>query len=298
MTEPADQEQAPAAAIEEPVGTTLRMAREAAGLGLEEVARQLKFAPRQLDALERGDWGRLPGGAAVRGMVRQYSRLLGLDAEAMVARAGAGTPHPDLLAHRFQQPVPFSNPSRRSNFTYVVLSVVLLGVVAGVAYQWRHETGKRTELSFVSAAQQPAEPVKVTPVEIPAAQPIAADASAQSAPAETPPPVEKPDTQPKAPSAAAAAVPASTAPAPRKPTGPPATLKLRFEEESWVEIYSASGKLLVSHLHPAGTERVVTGVPPFSLVIGNAEHVKLTYNDRPVDLKPYIKVEVARFSLE
>jgi cytoskeleton protein RodZ len=298
MTEQTEPGQAPAEATEEPVGTTLRMAREAAGLGLDEAARQLKFAPRQLDALERGDWGRLPGGAAVRGMVRQYSRLLGLDAEAMVARAGAGTPIPDQLAERFQQPIPFSNPSRRSNLTYVILSIVLLGVVAGVAYQWRHETGKRTELSFVSAAQQAAEPVKVTPVEIPAAQPIEADSSARPAPAEAPAPVEKPATEAKASPAAAPTVPALAAPAPREPTGPPGTLKLRFEEESWVEIYSATAKLLVARLHPAGTERVVSGLPPFTIVIGNAEHVKLTYNDRPVDLKPYIKAEVARFSLE
>jgi len=298
MTEQTEPGQPPAEAAEEPVGTTLRMAREAAGLGLEEAARQLKFAPRQLDSLERGDWGRLPGGAAVRGMVRQYSRLLGLDAEAMVARAGAGTPNPDLLAERFQQPVPFSNPSRRSNLTYVALSIVLLGVVAGVAYQWRHEAGKRTELSFVSAAQQPAEPVKVTPVEIPAAQPIEAESSAKPAPAEAPAPVEKPATEAKASPAAALTMPTLMAPAPRAPTGPPGTLKLRFEQESWVEIYSATAKLLVARLHPAGTERVVSGVPPFTIVIGNAEHVKLTYNDRPVDLKPYIKAEVARFSLE
>ncbi|HEX5093081.1 MAG TPA: helix-turn-helix domain-containing protein [Burkholderiales bacterium] len=271
---------APAPA-EEPVGTVLRMAREAAGLGMEEVARQLKFAPRQLDALERGEWRRLPGGAAVRGMVRQYSRLLGLDADAMVARAGQGAPLPDQLAQRFQQPIPFSDQSRRSNLAYVVLSIVLLGVVAAVALQWRHESGSRAQPSFVSAAQQPAEPAKVTPVEVPAARPLEAKAP------------EKPAAQPAAEVKAPAAAPAERAPA-----GPLATLVLRFDQESWVEITSGSGKLLVSHLHPAGSERVVTGVPPFQVVIGNAEHVKLTYNDRPVDLMPYVKVEVARFTLE
>jgi cytoskeleton protein RodZ len=203
-------------------------------------------------------------------MVRQYSRLLGLDADAMVARASQAAPTPDQLAERFQQPVPFSNQSRRSNLAYVALSIVLLGVVAAVALQWRHEIGSRAQPSFVSAAQQPAEPAKATPVEIPAAQPVA---------------------EVNAPSAEAA-------PAEPAPTGPLARLVLRFAEESWVEIHSGSGKLLVSHLHPAGGERVVTGVPPFSVVIGNAEHVKLTYNDRPVDLAPYIKVEVARFTLE
>ena len=281
MTEPQREGAAALEAPEEPVGTTLRMAREAAGLGLEDVARRLKFAPRQLDALERGEWGRLPGGAAVRSMVRQYSQLLGLEADALVARAGQGAPLPEQLAQRFQQPIPFSDGARRSNVAYVVLSLVLLGVVVTVAYQWRQERADRARLSFVSASQQPAEP-----------------APAKSAAPQTPAPAARPPAK---------AVPAAT-PAPagplaaeaeaREPSGPPGRIVLRFEEESWVEIHSGSGKLLVSHLHPAGTERVVSGLPPFSVVIGNAQHVKLLYNGEPVDLKPHVKVEVARFTLE
>ncbi|HEY4636968.1 MAG TPA: DUF4115 domain-containing protein, partial [Burkholderiales bacterium] len=73
---------------------------------------------------------------------------------------------------------------------------------------------------------------------------------------------------------------------------------LRFERESWVEITSGTGKLLVSQLHAAGSERVVVGAPPFSVVIGNAQHVQLIYNDQPVDLMPHVRVEVARFTLQ
>jgi cytoskeleton protein RodZ len=279
MTEQPDAAGVPPEAVEEPVGTTLRMAREAAGLGMEEVALRLKFAPRQLDALERGEWGRLPGGAAVRGMVRQYARLLGLDADALVARAGEGTPL-EQLAQRFQQPIPFSDGSRRSNVAYGALSVVLLAVVAAVAYQWRQERAEGAQLSFVSAAQQPAEP----------AQAPANEATRKPAPASAATPAAA-----SAPAAPAVAAPASVEGA---PTGPVGRIVLRFEDESWVEIHSATGKLLVSHLHSAGTERVVSGIPPFAMVIGNAQHVQLTYNGRPVDLMPHVKVEVARFTLE
>jgi cytoskeleton protein RodZ len=279
MTElPAAAGERPAVA-ETPVGTTLRMAREAAGLGLEEVARRLKFAPRQLDALERGDWGRLPGGAAVRGMVRQYARLLELDADALVARAGQGAPLPEQLAHRFQQPVPFSDGSRRSNAAYVALSLVLLVVVGAVAYQWRMERSDRGRLNFVSATQQPAEPARAT--------------QAPAVPAKSEPvSVAPPKAAPQAPAASAPALAESA------PSGPRRRIVLRFEQEAWVEIRSGTGALLISHLHPAGTERSVSGVPPFSVVIGNAQHVQLTYNDRPVDLMPHVKVEVARFTLE
>jgi cytoskeleton protein RodZ len=266
----------PSPVADEPVGAVLARAREGAGLGQEEVARRLKFAPRQLDALERGEWGRLPGGAAVRGMVRNYARLLGLDADALVARVGAGQalPDADRLAQRFRQPVPFSDASRRSNLAYVVLSFALLAVVAAVVLQWREERAGAQRLSFVSAAQQPAEPARKEPerVELASAAPQASAAVQASAPA-------RKDE-------------------PRVANGTWRRIVLRFERESWVEITSGTGKLLVSQLHPAGSERVVDGVPPFSVVIGNAQHVQLIYNDQPVDLMPHVKVEVARFTLE
>jgi len=282
MTEAhADLPGAPPPAAPEPVGAVLARARAAAGLGLEEAARRLKFAPRQLDALERGEWGRLPGGAAVRGMVRSYARLLGMDADALVARVGEGQalPDADRLAQRFRQPVPFSDGSRRSNLAYAALSVVLLAVVAAVAVQWRQERPGAARLSFVSAAQQPAEPAR------------------REAPREPPRRIELASAAPQA----EAAVQASTAPtaeAPPAASGERRRIVLRFERESWVEITSGTGKLLVSHLHPAGTERVVVGVPPFQVVIGNAQYVKLVYNDRPVDLMPHVKVEVARLTLD
>src|SRR5258708_530369 len=43
--------------------------------------------------------------------------------------------------------------------------------------------------------------------------------------------------------------------------------------------------------------RFVLGRSHLSLVIGNGAAVRLTYNDKPVDLKPYIEIEVARLTL-
>jgi len=258
-------------AAEEPVGVVLAHARQAAGLSQDEAAGRLRFATRQLDALERSEWGRLPGGAAVRAMVRSYSRLLGLDAEAMVARVGreAVLPDADRLAQRLRQPVPFSDGARRSNVVYAALSIGLLAVVVVVAFEWQGERRDPAQLTFVSAAQQPAEPARTAPAGEPP----------QAAPA-PPAPVAAPEAD--------AAVPAEGL----------RRVVLRFERESWVEIRSGTGKLLVSQLHAAGSERVVAGVPPFEMVIGNAHYVQLTYNDRPVDLMPHVKVEVARFTLE
>src|SRR5689334_7063572 len=98
------------------VGAELQRAREARGLALAEVAQQLKFAPRQLEALEQDRFDLLPGGTFARGMVRNYARLLKIDPEPLVRSVGDRFEAPDagMLAARYSQPVPFSDSARRS----------------------------------------------------------------------------------------------------------------------------------------------------------------------------------------
>ena len=102
-----------AAAVEAPgaVGVELKSAREARGLSVSEVAQQLKFAPRQLEALEQDRYELLPGGTFVRGMVRSYARLLKVEPEPLLERIAGRFQAPDAnhLAARYSQPVPFSD---------------------------------------------------------------------------------------------------------------------------------------------------------------------------------------------
>ena len=97
------------------VGQELAAAREARGLALADVAQSLKFAPRQLEALEQERFDALPGATFARGMVRSYARLLKLDPEPLVERISGRCEVPDSsrLADRYHQPVPFSDNGRR-----------------------------------------------------------------------------------------------------------------------------------------------------------------------------------------
>ena len=58
------------------VGEELAQARAALGMSVADVAQQLKFAARQIEALEQGRFEDLPTGTFARGMVRAYARLL------------------------------------------------------------------------------------------------------------------------------------------------------------------------------------------------------------------------------
>jgi cytoskeleton protein RodZ len=265
------------------VGAELKAAREAQGLAIDDVAQQLKFAPRQIESLEQEYFDRLPGPTIARGMVRNYARLLKLDPEPLLQRMAPKVekaPDAGRIAARFRQPVPFSDGTKRSSVLYAGFSVGLLVLVGAVAYEWQQE---KATPEFVAPAQsQRPQPEEITQTAAVVQTPSTEVAQPPKAAVESA--VEEKEEKP-----AAAYRPL-----------PPGMqrLVLRTEGEAWLEVKDAEGRMLVSSLNPPGTQRVVRGRPPFEIVIGNASLVKLTYNDKPIDLRPYTKVQVARFTLK
>lgn len=281
MTDPRDNEAVADAlpeATEAPPATAAFAARRAElGLSLEDVANQLKFAPRQIEALEAADFGKLPGGTFARGMLRSYARLLKLDPEPVLAQlvaAGVGPQAGPEQAVSLRTPIPFSEGGKHVNLIYTLLSVVILAVVAFLAFGWYQERSAPPKLAFVSPQQDApaAEPGREM------AQAPATFASAGPAPL----PETTPRTDEKRPG----------------PAGGKRRIVLAFDKESWVEIKAGNGELLLSQMNPAGTEKVVEGVPPFLVTIGNAPNVRVIYNELPVDLRPHFKVDVARLTLD
>lgn len=278
------------------VGAELQRAREARGLALSEVAQQLKFAPRQLEALEQDRFDLLPGGTFARGMVRNYARLLKLDPEPLVRRVANYFEAPDAgnLAARYSQPVPFSDSARRSTFVYLGLSLGVLALGAGVAWQWYHERGKGAAVArtppaarVATASPPPAEPAA------PPAKPKLTEKALEAQPAAKTLP-------PKAAAVEKAAVEkvASAKPPPAAKVAPGVhRLVIRCEQEAWIEVRDVNERALISSLNPAGAERVVQARGPLTLIIGNAQHVRIVHNDQPMDLAPYTKVETARLTL-
>ena len=65
-------------------GANLRQARERRGVSLRQIADSTKISMGALEALERNDIARLPGGIFVRAFVRAYSAEVGLDPEQTV----------------------------------------------------------------------------------------------------------------------------------------------------------------------------------------------------------------------
>ena len=274
------------------VGAELARLREERGLALTDVAQQLKFAARQLEALEQERFEVLPGGTFVRGMVRAYARLLKVDAEPMLGRLADRFDAPDAnsLAARYKQPVPFSDGTRRSTFVYLGASLGVLVAVGAIAYQWYREHNAPHPAQVASADKAKATPVE-RPVPIPA-EPVAVAKVPEKVVAvqeKVAAPQEKTVPQEKAVKETVAGVKPAPAGVHR--------IVLRCEEEAWLEVKDANGRQLLSSLNPPGCERVVQGRGPFELVIGNASHVQVLHNDRLLDLRPHSKQDIARFTI-
>jgi cytoskeleton protein RodZ len=293
------------------VGAELSAARQEQGLGLQEVAQQLKFGVRQLEALEADRFADLPGGTFARGMVRNYARLLKVDPDPLLARLAGRFDAPDSnqLAARFSQPVPFSDAGRRSTMVYFGLSLAILVVVGGVAYQWQRERNAPAQMAFVKPKAEaparkavlPAQPAVEERKPMEATRPAPVVEGKKPVEASKPAPAaevkrieeKKPEEKKAADRKPAPSVLAVAAP----PSGVHRIVMRVETDEAWLEVSDASGRQLVSSLNRAGAERVVQGRGPFTFVIGNASHVRVLHNDRELDLKPYTRVEVARFTI-
>jgi len=298
VTDPQALPQSPAAASQEfSTGDTLRRARESQGLSVADVANSLKLNPRQIDALESGRFDQLPGYAFTRGFLRNYARLLKLDAGPLLA--GLQVPGRAEL----QELSPASNAQgdmpqvgrgrfRRSVIPGVLAALALFGVVVA---GWYYDTQrKKPAEELVASLPAPSAPQPSV------AEPAAVPPDAQGQAAATPQPADG-ATPPAATAPAAVPVPLTPAVAPAAVEPPKAgsdRLVFEFAQDAWIEIKDKNGKVVLSKLGKAGSREELDAAPPMSLKIGNSRYVKLERNGKPVDLAASTKVTVARLKLE
>src|SRR5436190_16534005 len=74
-------------------GSKLRDARERRGVSVRDIANATKISAAALDALERNDISKLPGGIFSRAFVRSYAVEVGLDPETTIQEFIAAFPN-------------------------------------------------------------------------------------------------------------------------------------------------------------------------------------------------------------
>jgi cytoskeletal protein RodZ len=117
-------------------GSRLREARERRGISVRQIANATKIAASVLEALERNDISRLPGGIFGRAFVRAYAIEVGLDPEDTIREFIAQFPHESVTAGhptaRHVEDTQSLESDRRMASAFirvVVLSVPVAGMV-------------------------------------------------------------------------------------------------------------------------------------------------------------------------
>lgn len=336
MNEHADQPATPGNDAGIP-GKTLQSQREAMGWSVEQVADQLKLAPRQVVALEAGDYASLPSPAVTRGFVRAYAKLLKIDAAPLVAKIEMNMP-PEAQAgatasipRREQRPASFSQSrfpigGKRNKVPVGLIAGVAVLVAAGAALwhfgllpgsqQPQADNGALLETPVVTPpGGAPAAPAHQDSLQNPSVPLISVPAPAgegATGPAGATPPAAAPATAPGAtPPAAAApgAAPAATTGAPATlaapvtavPAAPAAAggnaLVLNVREDAWIGVV-VGGKRLLWREVKAGSTETFDVTAPGMLTVGNPAAVSATLRGSPVSLEQAPGKKFAQVSLK
>jgi len=304
------------------VGATLAAAREEQQRSLESVAADLHLQPEVVRAIENGDEAKLPASTFLRGYVRSYARLLGLDDTSLTAQL------PQLSEYR---PAPLKRVGmRRSGVSLprwkrlvwipalAALAVIIIYGVPAVERLWSQRSSEpvsgqlQLPLAGPEASEESSGSAESVLLPVPDELPVGEDPVSAAEPTETVQagvggePAVQPDADEKKRSEAKQTLNVEAEADKEKPSesrdtaqqaAGPAVIQLRFLEDSWVEM-EANGRKLVVGTQPAGSERTVRAEPPIQILLGNAPGVEITYRGEVVDISSFQRGKVARLTLD
>jgi cytoskeleton protein RodZ len=242
-------------------GARLKQARQAAGLTLEDVSARLKMPLRIVRSLESDDWSELGAPVFARGQLRSYARLLGVDIEPELTRSEiAVVIPPELVSHSHTpryQRV-FEQAMRRAIYIVLTAAIAVPVWLATRPHLSNDLTVESLELPTLDG------PAQVAPV-----------SSRKSPPQRTP--------------LIASMTSMTTATAPE--------LSLSFTGDSWVQVFASDGRSIEQGLLAAGEHRTYSAGEVGRVVLGNSAVVDVKHAGKSVDLAPFSRANVARFTL-
>ena len=140
--------------IHEPVafGQQLMLAREKAGMTIEEAARALNLKEQIVEAIEDSDLGRLPPVAFVKGYIRTYAKLLDLSEEKIIREFEEEVPHQieSELHPRSALPDEADSQTPVIKLISAVIIVSAIAVLIYAVYSYYIEKSGRMELAGLS----------------------------------------------------------------------------------------------------------------------------------------------------
>ena len=232
-------------------GEILRRTRRERGLSIEDVTGGMGITKATLNALENDDFDRLPSPLFVKGYVKTYCALLGLPDQDLLVNLEQSMS--DLGIHQREPAIKFPPaPNRIGRFLKNVLPLAVVTILIVIALLLVIQVADRVKLPFFDSGKPLLGSARSTVLSM---KPAMASIMDQEVKASD-------DTIDK--------------------QNNPQTMTLNVTQQSWVEVFDASGDLLLADLQPPGTRLEVTGDAPFKVNLGYAQGVEIHYGGKVV----------------
>ena len=252
------------------IGEKLRRQRLQNRISLERVSLETKIGVRLLEAIEAGQFEKLPGGVFRRSFVLQYARALDLDPDEIAGELNQLSQFDEVPPLPTVDTVTGPSPSSGSGLSFrgdlselsgstlgSLITAVGVIMVCALIYNW-WQTPRAAKVEIASA-----QPVAHAPEREPSPAP------ASLAPT-TPPP-----TTPGPTAAVPEAAPAQADAAAHVRVG------LSADERTWISISSDGKNVFANALEPHET-KIVEASEKVRLLVGNAGGVEISLNGKPI----------------
>ncbi|MDX2228394.1 MAG: DUF4115 domain-containing protein [Leptolyngbyaceae cyanobacterium bins.349] len=260
------------------IGDYLQQVRETQAVPLEKVAKDTFIPLRLLQALEIGDGARLPEPVYIKGFIRRYADVLGLDGQEVAdafevesapeveAAAVVVAPPPDIPSPSVASSSSHQEEVRPSGFpvvSYVLSGIAAVGVLGAIAFGVTNFLVPKMQLSASSGGSTQATNNVNSNVAAPSVSGAPARPDVGNAPTV--------GTTPPSPPSSALAEPATEAP------DAPVKVDISLTDRSWMEVV-ADGKVEFEGTLGKGEQRTWTAKNNLSIRAGNAGAVVASHN--------------------
>ncbi|MFM2395715.1 MAG: hypothetical protein RLZZ434_297 [Pseudomonadota bacterium] len=300
-----------------PLGAALAAARNAKNLSVQAVSDTLRLSIKQISALESDDFSALPQPMATRGFIRNYARLLELDAEPLLDNYRQRVPDNTPTSLNVQTSIPHVQLVKKSRPWFKYAAIVLSLVLVVWYFQVEQSASVTTDLTsnneVVSPVALPELTTAPTTLAEPASPPAAevgtnsvatnlADTLPSPALNEMAPAKAKPSPAAVASNDGLQLRPSSDmsmpAEAKANAVGNRAWLTVSVTDKAWVQVKDKSGAVLFEKMLTANSSDKIEAQPPLFVWLGNAKATSLEYMGKSVDVASKTFNNTARLTLE
>ncbi len=137
------------------LGKALRQGRENKSFSVSRVADGLHLRPSIVTAIEDEDYDLLPGDLFLKGYIRSYARLVGLDEEKMINLLDQRLS--DQANEKTVKKQALSKQKRQKNSKHAILVLVIAGIVGAAFYMWSQRLGDANIGVFDTATESVAD---------------------------------------------------------------------------------------------------------------------------------------------